>query len=263
MKIGELWRKIPAKFWIAVHILCIILCIPLIYTFAGSPVFSVQDAYRRAEKANLVGPGEIHGKLKLEDADYKWLILASNADGVMLYAYDGAHSEKNEFFYLEKTGSLTLAAAPGDELLWVQTEANLPLFLFDEYSDAVRAELELTISAEYQGESSQKTYCLEARRENPGYFQFDLSAKRGGGLGAEGYGLYMLRNVLGYSMADTLDISFPAVVRLYDEAGVLLKEAGFTVQSAAARVRATQAEGEDFLLRYLQITWKSDMIYKS
>lgn len=180
--VTRLLRKLPAKFWVAWDILCILLCLMLIYAFAGGPVFSIRQAFRRAEKANFVGPSKILAVEQMENMDYDRLILADDGEGVILYAYDGIGSENTDFIYLEKTGDMIVAAAPGDDLLWYQTQVSLPVFLFVDNSRAVRAEMDITLHGEYMGETFEKTYFLESQRENPGYFRFFINVRRGGSL---------------------------------------------------------------------------------
>lgn len=235
--VSRLLRKLPAKFWVIWNILCILLCLLLIYAFAGGPVFSIRQAFRRAEKANFVGPSKILAVEQMEGMDYDRLVLADAGEGVILYAYDGIESENSDFIYLEKAGDMTVAAAPGDDLLWYQTQVSLPVFLFVNNSHAVRAEMDLTLHGHYMGETFEKTYFLESQRENQGYFRFSLNVRKGGSLGAEGYALYTLRNITGYSMADTSDIAFPATVRLYDEIGQMILEENIVICSAAAKAR--------------------------
>ena len=233
----KFFKKIPDKLWVVWYLLWAVVAVPLTYVLLGCPALSVRDAFRRAEKANFVGPSEILAVLKMEGTTYDQLVLADAGGGVILYGYAGLESEDTQFLYLEKTGDFAVAVAPGDNILWAANEAALPVFLFDDYPDAVRAELEITLHAVYEGEEFEKTYSLEAQREKAGFFQFSLQARKGGRLGAEGYALYLLRIITGYSMADTADVAFPATVRLYDEAGKLICEKSFSITSAAAKAR--------------------------
>ena len=115
----------------------------------------------------------------------------------------------------------------------------MPVFLFVNNSHAIRAEMDLTLHGQYMGETFEKTYFLESQWEDQGYFRFSLNVRKGGSLGAEGYALYTLRNITGYSMADTSDIAFPATVRLYDEIGQMILEENIVICSAAAKARIT------------------------
>lgn len=226
-------RKVPVKLRVAANVVGIALCLVLIYIFLGSPVFTAQAAYRRAEKAALVGPGEILGTRIPEGQAYSHLVLARDEMGVMVYAWDRWNAGQRELVYLEKDGPLTIAAAPGRELLWTMTHAFVPVYLFDEYPGAVRAELELTISGTHEGEWGSVTYPLTALREDEGYFAFVIRTNNSKGL--EGHLLVQLRNVTGNSMADTAGTEIHADVRLYDAAGEMLVSTVLELRSSAAK----------------------------
>lgn len=231
----SLWNRVPVKFRACWNLLAIGLCLVLIYICMGSPVLTVRGAYRRAEKANLVGPGEILAVLEPEGQTYSRLVLAQEETGVMLYAWDRWNAEAREFVYLAKEDPLTIAAAPGQELLWTQTQATLPVYLFDDCPDAVRAELELTIQGEYEAEPYTKIYPLTAAREGDGYFAFCIHTNSSGG--SEGHSLAQLRNVTGNSMADTAGTVIRAAVRPYDTAGDLLVDTEMELHSAAFKAQ--------------------------
>ena len=230
-----LWRRLPVKLRACVNLVSIGLCLVLIYIFLGSPAFTVEMAYRRAEKANLVGPGSILATLEPQGQAYSHLVLAQGDTGVMLYAWDRWNRDQREFVYIETDGPLTLAAAPGQELLWLQTHATLPLYLFDDYPEAVRAELDLTLSGEYEGDWYTKTYPLTARREGEGYFAFLLQTDSAQGF--EGYYLTQLRNVTGNSTAATAQTVIHATVRLYDANETLLTDTTLQIRSPASKAQ--------------------------
>lgn len=223
-------RRLPVPLRACANLLAIGLCLVLIYIFLGSPALTAEMAYRRAEKANLVGPGEVLAVLEPAGQAYSHLVLAQEDEGVMLYAWDRWNRDRRAFVYLEKDGPLTLAAAPGRELLWLQTHAILPVYLFDNCPEALRAELELTLNGEYQGELHTVTYSLAARREGEGVFAFTI--RSGTCLGAEGYLLSQLRHVTGNSAADTSHTEIRAAVRLYDAEGALLSDTRLQLPSA-------------------------------
>ena len=222
------YRKFPARVGAFVNLLGICLCLVLIYIFLGSPALTPRMAYRRAEKANLVGPGKILGVVDPEGQPYGSLVLAREEDAVMLYAWDRWDPARREFVYLESRGPMALAAAPGDKVLWLQPYTTIPVYLFDQSPEAVRAELELTLSGEYRGERHTVTYSLESRREGEGYFGFTIRSTTC--LGAEGYLLSMLRHVTGNSMADTSRTGIQAAVRLYGAEDRLLETQELVLQ---------------------------------
>lgn len=234
-ELTKYWQRLPVKLRACANLLAIGLCLVLIYIFLGSPAVTVSGAYRRAEGANLVGPGEILAQLRPEGQEYSHLVLAKDDTGIMLYAWDRWNADLREFVYLEKEEGLTLAAAPGRELLWLQTHAILPVYLFDNCPEAVRAELDLTLSGEYEGEWYTKTYPLTAQREGDGYFAFTI--RSGTCLGAEGYLLSQLRHVTGNSTADTSHTEIRAAVRFYGSDGTLLTDTELELRSAASRAQ--------------------------
>jgi hypothetical protein len=91
------------------------------------------------------------------------------------------------------------------------------VFVFDNYPEAVRAELDITLQATYAGEYFEKAYSLKSTRKNQGYFQFTLSAISPQGLGAEGYALQIFSLLSGYGGRSLPDAAIPATVRLYDK----------------------------------------------
>ncbi len=211
------WVKIRA----VANLLAILVCFVLIYIFLGSPAPTVEEAYRRAEKANLVGPGEILAVLEPQGQAYSHLVLARESGGTMVYAWDRQQPELREFVYRE--GSLVLTAAPGQEFFWLQTRAVLPVYLFHGYEEAHRAELELTIRGEFEGEAYAYTYSLDAQKEGEGWFAFTI--RTSASLGPEGHGLSQLRSATGNATADLSATDIQALVRLYDaEDGLLAEE---------------------------------------
>lgn len=229
-----LWQHIPRKSRIIVNILAIAATVLLIYISVGSPAFSVKNAFRRAEKANLVGPGEILAQLKPTSTAYEHLILAEDSDGIILYGFDRWDPRNTTLVYREKTGNITVTAAPGNTDFPNMRTAALPIFVFDNCTNAVQAELTLNLNTVWNDEIFEKTYHLTADRENDGYFSFLLSTQRIPSLGAEGYALHILQTLCSNSMADTRGYSIPATVRLYDEWGNLLIEEKLSICSPAA-----------------------------
>lgn len=232
------YQRLNVKFRACVNLLCIALCVFLIYTFLGSPALSVTNAFRRAEKANLVGPAKILARTEPEGTPYSHLIVADDGNGVILFTFDRWDSKATELLYIQKTGCLTIAAAPDSTLFFTQKEAVIPLVLFDEECLAVRAELDITLTGQYKGQTHEKTYNLHAQREFEGCFLFSIHARSAASLGAEGQLLFALQNVTGNSMAATVGTRFPATVRLYDGSGALILEESLFIQSAAARAHA-------------------------
>lgn len=234
----KLWNRLsrPNRIWILVlGIICLLL---MLYTFTGSPSLTIEPQFRRAEKAHLVGPSDILGYTELE-TDLRgghWnMLIADDGEGVIFYCYaysDPSKIRDTELIYRKKTGDLTVLSAPypQDDRTGLTTAA-LPVFLFDEYPEAVRAELDITLSITYRGEFFEKTYCLSSVRENPGYFQFTLSTANLQGLGIEGYAIQVLTLISTYGGRTMPDVSFPAAVRLYNSENELICEESLEITS--------------------------------
>lgn len=231
------WSRLGYRKKVAIYTAAILLLIYLLYIFAGCPPFSPIHRYYRAARDHLVGPGKVLAHLELEKMDYTDLILAGDEENVILYITHEYEFEPAELACREKTGDLTVLAAPcyrGGS--WsVAYDQHLPVFLFDDYPEAVRAEMELTLTAHYGREDFSKTYSLESTREYAGFFQFDIFAHNSQGLKAEGYALYMFSNLSGNSLSPFRDTAVPVTLRLYDNANRLILERQLEVRSTAGQ----------------------------
>lgn len=239
-KFLKCWQRLPAKVLACTNLTLICLCCLVIYIAIGSPSFSARHAFRRAEKAELVGPSNILAHIRPDGTAYRHLILGDDGNGVILFAYNRWNSDATDLLYVEKTGDLTIAAAPGRTFFATKNGACVPVILFDSESGAIRAELDLTLAAEYEGEQCQNTYHLKADRRYNGCFIFTLQTSSMENLGAEGQMLFTLQSITGNSMADTQDMKIPATVRLFDEANNLIREEILFIQSAAAKAHTEQ-----------------------
>ena len=141
------WSRIPKWVRVLLNLTAAAVLVLTIYILLDAPALTDQQAFRRTEKANLVGPGEIVTELELDQFAYEKLIVAETDRGVEFYAYDGRF-QSNRFSYQRKNGNLTVAVPPGDivPLSWsVFGKSRMPVFLFHEFPEAVRAELELSL----------------------------------------------------------------------------------------------------------------------
>lgn len=219
----------------------------LLYVFSGCPAFTVEEQYRRAEKANLVGPAEILGTVELKDAYsvYDRLLLADDGEGVIMYLYRADDISNHRLVYREKMGEVTVPAAPSNDVFWWgRKEIEVPVLVFDSCPAAVRAELELELGCEFNGEEFQKTYSLESYREKQGYFLFSIRASASYELGAEGCALSTLAQVSGHDFASYVETAIPATVRLYDEAGAKVYEKSLYIRSVAGEAHEARGDAE-------------------
>lgn len=177
-KLDAALDRIPRKRQVAVNLICIVVCLFLLYIFVDAPTFTLEWAYRRAERRNLVGPGTILG---IEELDCMWddtIVIAETGEGVILFTKK--HDENtpvNTLVYRERESDVMVCGTPQ----WLSSifppeGDDLTLVIFDDYPEAVRAELDIELY--WQDAQSQKEYryrySLDGSRKNPGYFRLDL-----------------------------------------------------------------------------------------
>lgn len=149
----------------------LIACIPVLvlvfYALLDFKPMPFIAQYRLAEKAAMVGPGEILGisTIKPTPASTAYKVVAARTEqGVILY--------DSELYYRKDLGEPAILVA-GSEHYSQFTANSLPLVLFDEFPEAVWAEIELEVTEGF-GSSSKlgTTYRMEAARQQEGYFLF-------------------------------------------------------------------------------------------
>lgn len=237
------WLRIPRPQRAMFNILVILVLYFLIYYFLGCPPLTEEQEFRRMEKANLVGPGVILDTLDQEEySNCTFLTVAETENGIIFYAKFALRPPT--LSYREKTGDITVLSAPYAPGTAI-TDAcpHLPVYVFDDYLKAVRAELELRVSnpayptnnlyGEYPNPVAfDNTYRLEARREADGFFRFDIAVPEvSEDAQYHRYALFYLASIC-HSTVET-DASVPATVRLYDENGELVAERSLIIRSTA------------------------------
>ncbi len=222
----DLSEKIPRKTQVFIN-LGLILVLPLvIYVLYDSPVFDPETAFRRAEKANLVGPSEILG---IEEVHGVWgdtYVIGDNGDSAILYLCgdsDLTPLTYRQLVYRPKMGSVSVYGL--HQYTFGFFDSIYPLIVMDDYPEAVRAELELEL---YWQDSEtlevyRKSYQLSAEREHPGYFRMDIQCP----FEQQGAQREAISQFARYSSSPPTylgDFSYPATVRLYDEQDKLICE---------------------------------------
>lgn len=237
IKLRKFWHRIPAKIRAIFNILSIGVCLLALYISLDTPAFSVEQAFRRAEKANLAGPSEILAQVETAGTPYRHLVAARGTDSATIFTFSWWNDAVTDLLYIETEGDLTIAAAPDATYYPNSQKAVVPVILFDSVPEAVRAEVDLTLAAEYRGTPRSKTYQLSAEREYDGCFLFTIAVNGTNALNAEGQLLLTLQQIAGNSLADTVDTVIPAQVRLYDASGACIREETVRIRSAAAKAR--------------------------
>lgn len=220
--------KIPRKTQVVLNLFLILIFGLALYIFLDAPAFSLEHAFRRAEKRHMVGPSQILGVEQLETSYADQLVVAKTENGVILYA-DTSTLGDFGFTYREKEQELMLCVTPvflssirppdGDDLT---------VILFDDYPDAVRAELDLETFWEdnQTGKQYRYQYSLSGQRTNPGYIRLDMDVNWHDWQGVWDHPENAAIRQLGhYAVNSHVEVpagEFPARVRLYDEAGRLI-----------------------------------------
>ena len=151
-KLKKMWCSIPRPIRAVGNMICIVLLCFAFYYLTDAPVLTMEQAFRRTEKANFVGPSKILVNEAVEAFDFNHMIVAETEMGVITYVRDDSQkSVWDDFYYFPKTGAITVVAAPTRGLpLWmIDFNAKVPIFVVDEYPAAVRAELELYITGSF------------------------------------------------------------------------------------------------------------------
>lgn len=205
-------RRIPRPVKTLLWLLAGLAALLAFYIAIGRPSLTVQMAFRRAEHARLVGPGQILAEVELE-GDIR-LIVGKTKYNYELFACDPAQVDFCELRCYAVTGDMALFTVPMGRPRYGTSYGTsysqpLELILFDREARAVRAELSFV-----QGERS---YTAQAGRAEEGFFLFALwpdSAEAASELD-------LLADAAGsYHGADPL----PVQVRLYDGQDNLLRE---------------------------------------
>lgn len=255
-KLRQIFLNIPRRVRIGVDIILILLMIYLFYLSIGAPAFTTEQAFRRAEKINMVGPGEIIDTLAWSEYPmFETLIVAETEEGVIFFGeYRTGDSSawpkwlnieyrKPIFSYREKTGDLTVLGAPVGlfGMADMGFVTSYPLYVFDDYPEAVRAELEMTVTGYSTVPEASCTVTAEAIRQEDGFFRFLLENGNRSALDHVAHvssGDFYFR----WLTDSERSASIPVTVRLYDENDRLLLETELAIQSPAVQAQETQSD---------------------
>lgn len=213
----------------------------VLYFYCSCPAFTLKQKFRRAEKADLIGPSAILGLEYVEMPNYTQpVFVAVDETTVTLCGCYSTFLDDNTYLInRKKTGDLTILVWPRTADTMPHEAFEVPVFLFDSHPEAKRAELEFTLTWD---ESFSREYQLEVQRERSGYFRFDILCPASQVItDASGVSEIDGRDAsLLYSLALASDYNggvsraqFPITVRLYNNRDELICEETVTVQSAA------------------------------
>lgn len=232
-KLEAFLDKIPPKVQVTVNVLLILVMPLLIYMFIGAPALSIEHGFRRAEKENLVGPGEILGIEEISGAFASHLAVGKTQEGVLLYTHN--HRDLNPvdpLTYWERRGDvmvrgintilMSITPPDGDDLQMV---------VFDNHPQAVRAEVEAELFWENRetGKQYRYSFTLTGERKNQGYILVSCNVEWPSyqGSNPEHPKNAAIQNFVNHSGNESYRApagEFPAAVRLYGEDGQLVHE---------------------------------------
>ena len=227
------------KFKILLYVTGILLSFPVMYILIGCPAVTAEMGFRRAERAHLVGPSLILGTEEIHTTKDGWLMIARSEDGFTLYPYTLDSNGSENLYYFRKTDDITVASVYDDYVTGIE-DPSLPIIVFDDYSEAVRAELELSYSIYYNNMYYENSYYLQSDRTTRGYFVFSLPFASNMRIVS---GDVFIRNVdadkensLIYAISGMLSGEFPhdgvpITVRLYNQNDNLIAEKNLLVGS--------------------------------
>lgn len=239
-----------------------LLCVCVIRDYLENPRIlrlTAEEQFRESEFSHMVGPGKILDILTLDDftidGGYDRLILATTDHGVETYLYDSRGRQTARFNYREKHGDITVLSVPyilanSTGFVSTPTRLRIPVLLFDSHPQAVRAEVNMELSAIFDpagGKIFRKTYNLKADRTAAGYFLLELSFRDFGysrALGEEARAFYYLTDFSkGCEVPNVAYYEYiPIHVRLFDKDGNVVCTEYIELRTPAGDARLERGE---------------------
>lgn len=212
----EFWRRrrLTRRGRLIRNLVCIVLLASMCWCFKGYPVLTPMQAFRRAERQNLVQPAETVRSIEADWAgdrrySYRRVILAEYAGGYALsavYAYGLPVDYNCSYWYREKEGPATLLTES-----WSWFSDSTAMVVFTELP-AARGELAI---------GSEEAVTCQGERLDEGVFLFLVDHDAAGD---ESDSMGTLINVIqGWEIPQTCRPT-PVTIRLWDEAGTLIHE---------------------------------------
>ncbi len=219
----------------------------------GGPRYGEEERFRRAEKANLVGPSVLLDKMYVQGdwipTHYNRLLIGDSGDEILFYTLvNGRRNTEMDGALIrrDKSDGILLTPLPDGFTTPLEDtgkDFSIPLFLFVDDPAAVRAEVELQLTEDwevslnqYRGADAPPEQQGWAVRER--YFLLLLPVpSKTWGFPEKGEAL---RRLLWINDPSTVrGGEFPAVIRLYDAEDRLLETRDYVIRSRAADARET------------------------
>ena len=217
----------------------------LAYQAIGCPVLTAEQGFHRAAKEHALGTTSILGTESIITNDYGYqydtLIVAETNYGAILYCTK--RNTYEQLYYREKNNSLTVMALPNGGWSWeIDQPRQLNVILFDDYPEAVRAELDITVDWPYDfyGFTTDGVfyhYQLNAERNAEGYFRFVHTIYGSDYMDNDNVAMRILTDISCKRQVNEsyfLELEIPVTVRLYDSDGQIVTEQSFYIRSIGA-----------------------------
>ncbi len=216
----------------------------------GGPRFGEETRFRQAEKANLVGPSTLLDKMYVQPdwvgsaAYYNRLLIGDAGDEILFYTLINGQRHSNMDGVLvrrEKTAGILLTPLPGSIPTLSEVtgeEPSIPLFLFVDEPAAVRAEVELHLTedwevtlSQYRGTGAPEEQQGWGIREHYFLLRLPVPSKVWDSPEKE----EALRRMSWTNAPSTVrGGGFPATIRLYDGEGRLIETRDYVIRSRVA-----------------------------
>lgn len=235
-------RPLRACLW---ALLALLLAIAY-YIALGCPTLTFLQEFRRAEKVHMVGPSKIVDQLPTSEyGEFETMLVGETDHGIIFFGKYGSTRSGGKFSgdryyrfsYQEKTGDVSFAAPPN--IFGYTGIYDLPVYVFTEYEDAIRATISITVegSRTYSLDNQKiedpfdEVFQAEAERDQNGFFCFGLTAQFNYSDADPfdwdndvAYALFSLSNLCNDSAihAEQKTMVIPITVTLYDAEGDVL-----------------------------------------
>ena len=245
-KIRNLIFRIPKPLRAFTGFLAICILAGLIYISIGFPALSFEQEFRRVEQMNMVGPSTIVSRIDSSVyLDFDNMIVGETDEGVVFFnrlKLDGSNTGSRYsygYYYREKSDDITVLAAPLP--FHFMTGDKLPVYVFDDYPEAVYAELTVkidsvmfyTVDGVPKEREYSKIFLAKDDRSADGHFLFTLEAAVSEKYQTEQEALTLLSFVCSNSVflkEEVLAVTdITATVKLYDENRCLVAEKALTI----------------------------------
>ncbi|MBR5701846.1 MAG: hypothetical protein IKX47_05210 [Oscillospiraceae bacterium] len=146
------WRKISRPLRFALDALLALALLVAVYVALGCPILGETALFRRAEKANLMGPSKIIDRLNVPKdwptVSWDRLLIGDDGEEIVFWTRSrGARS--GSLTRMEKAEGILLTPLPGyvyEDDFQPERDMSAPLFLFADDPAAVKATVRIRLS---------------------------------------------------------------------------------------------------------------------